>query len=121
MTPFTRQMTAVLAVAMLMTASPALAALQPSMDIGAGVAPVPMPIPIGEQLFAAHRHPPAPALRQVSAYDSVEIERRNLLLAPPGDETLRLWLAGATGFVVVALLLLAMLGRKPGEERSAGA
>lgn len=124
MTPFTRQMTATLAVAMLATESPAFAALQPSANLRLEAASVPMPLPIGEQLSTARDKPIIPMLRQAGprgAQDGIEAERRNLLLAPPADETLHLYVAAAVGFVLLALLMLAMLSRKPGQGPSAEA
>jgi len=124
MTPLARDMMAALAIAMLASASPATAALPPAANAAADVAPGPTAFHIDEPLFASRGQPSAPALRVPRAYavdDGIEIERKNLRLAPPGNETLRLFLAGATGGIVVALLFLAMLCRRPGEGPLAGA
>ena len=121
MTPFTRQMTAAMAVAMLAAESPAYAALQPSSDVRLEMASVPMPP--AEQLSTTGK-PVKALLRQAetrSAQDAIEAERRNLLLAPPADETLHLYVAAAVGFVLLALLMLAMLSRKSGQGPSAEA
>lgn len=122
MTPFTRQMTAAATVAILATGSPVLAALQPSADLRPEMVSVPMPI--GEKFSATGDRPIRPSLRQAEprgAEDAIEAERRNFLLAPPADETLHLYVAGAVGFVLAALFMLAMLSRKPGRDPSAEA
>ena len=121
MTPFTMQMTAAMAVAMLAAESPAYAALQPSSDVRLEMASVPMPP--AEQFSTTGKSVNA-LFRQAaprSAQDAVEAERRNLLLAPPADEALHLYVASAIGFIVIALLMLAMLSRKPRQGPSAGA
>jgi hypothetical protein len=114
-------MTVALAVSMLALESPAFAALQPSTDLGLGVAPVLTPIPIGERLSTVRggssgsfvRHAKAP-----SAHDAIEAERQNALLAPPDDDTLHLYVAGVAGLVLITLFMLAMLSRKPGQDPS---
>lgn len=124
MTPFTRQMTVAMAVAMLAAESPAYAALQPSSDVRLELASVPMPLPTGEQFSATHTKPVKSMLQPAgarSSEDMLEAERRNLLLAPPADEALHLYVAGAVGFVLIALFMLAMLSRKPGRGPSAEA
>lgn len=124
MTPHAMQMTAALAVVILATGSPVLAALQPSVDLRPEMASVSMPLPAGDRISATHAKPVKSMLQQAGARgteDMIEAERRNLLLAPPADEALHLYVAGAVGFVLIALFMLAMLGRKPGQDPSAEA
>lgn len=124
MTPHAMQMTAALAVVILATGSPVLAALQPSADLRPEVASVSMPLPTGDQLSATHAKPVKSMLQQAGsrgAEDMIEAERRNLLLAPPADEALHLYVAGAVGFILIALFMVAMLSRKPGQGPSAEA
>ncbi len=124
MTPHAMQMTAALAVAILATGSPVSAALQPSADLRPEVASVAMPLPAGDRLSATHAKPATPLLQQTGsrgAEDMIDAERRNLLLAPPADEALHLYVAGAVGFILIALFMVAMLSRKPGQGPSAEA